>query len=91
MIWYGGEPLLAWDTICSLSERIIKIADENNCKYAAGIVTNGYLFDEDKILKLKELKIKTVQITLDGPPKVHSRRKGLPGEPELILKNAFYY
>lgn len=82
VIWYGGEPLLAWDTICSLSERIIKIADENNCKYAAGIVTNGYLFDEDKILKLKGLKIKTVQITLDGPPKVHSRRKGLPGEPE---------
>lgn len=82
VVWYGGEPLLAWDTICSLSKRIIKIADENNCKYNAGIVTNGYLFDEDKISKLKELKINTVQITLDGPPKIHSLRKGLPGDPE---------
>jgi len=79
--WFGGEPLMAWDIICSLSERFMKIAEENGCKYSANMITNGFLFDDSKISKLKELKINVVQITLDGPPSLHTLRKGIKGDP----------
>lgn len=77
--WFGGEPLLGWDIICRLSDRLLKIAQENGCKYEAVMVSNGYLFDDSKIEKLKDLKVRSVQITLDGPPNTHSRRKGIQG------------
>lgn len=78
--WFGGEPLLGWDIICSLTEEFMKIAKENSCDYHAAMVSNGYLFTDEKIKKLKELRIRTLQITLDGPPAIHSKRKGLQGD-----------
>ena len=78
--WFGGEPLIAWDVIISLSEKLMKAAEENGCEYAATMVTNGYMLDDNKINKLEELKVKKVQITIDGPPELHSQRKGLKGD-----------
>jgi uncharacterized protein len=80
--WFGGEPLLEWNVICHMTEKLIKIAEENGADYHAAMVSNGYLFDDEKIQKLKELKIETIQITLDGPPAIHSKRKGIPGDPK---------
>lgn len=78
--WFGGEPVMAWGVITGLSEKLIKTAEENGCQYGASMITNGYLLDDNKINMFDELKIKKVQITLDGPPEVHSRRKGLKGD-----------
>jgi len=84
--WFGGEPLLAWGVICSLSRKLIKIAKENGCEYSASMVSNGYLFNDEKIKTLSEIKIKNIQITLDGPPQLHSSRKGLKGNTEENFK-----
>ena len=74
--WYGGEPLLGFDVICDITEKIkgldLDIDD-------LGIVTNGYLLDGKKIAQLNDLKIKTIQITLDGPEGVHDTRRVLAG------------
>jgi len=85
--WYGGEPLLAFDIICSLTERFqtLGLAYEK-----AGLVTNGYLLDREKISRLNDLKIDFIQITLDGPPEVHDTRRVLAvGGPTFarILEN----
>ena len=46
------------------------------------MITNGYLLtkDPDIVQKLKDSRIKTFQITLDGPPEVHNSRRMLKGD-----------
>ncbi len=80
--WYGGEPLLGKDIIFDLSKKIIAIAEENKIGYSAGMITNGYLLtkDPDIVQKLKDSRINSFQITLDGPPEVHNRRRMLKGD-----------
>lgn len=72
--WYGGEPLLAFESICRLTEQFLSLdlGYEN-----ADLITNGYLLDTEKISRLNDLKIRSVQITLDGPPEVHDTRRFL--------------
>lgn len=73
--WYGGEPLLAKDIIYSLSERLITLCDRNSVKYNAYMISNGSLLDQETILKLEEYHVRGIQITLDGPPKIHNSRR----------------
>lgn len=70
--WYGGEPLLAFDTIISLTKQIQKLHIDN---FNAAMVTNGYLLDLTKIKRLKELNITRIQITIDGLEKTHNERR----------------
>ena len=74
--WYGGEPLLAFEVICDLME---KIDDLDLVFEGSGLITNGYLLDSEKISRLNNLKITSVQITLDGPEEVHDKRRFLSG------------
>ena len=69
--WYGGEALLAFDRICSITHRFQKLVKH----YHASIVTNGYLMDRDKILKFKELGIDEIQITFDGTKEIHDKTR----------------
>lgn len=85
--WYGGEPLLAFDIIKELSLAAIDTYGEN---YSSSMVTNGYLFDDKIIETLEELRINDIQITLDGPPEIHNKRRKLPNEEDtffVILQN----
>ena len=79
--WYGGEPLLARETIFDLSQKIIDITEENKVEYSAGMVTNGYLLSEDSgiVQNLKKNRIKFIHVTLDGPREVHDSRRMLKG------------
>ncbi len=70
--WYGGEPLLAFNIIKSLSNRLMALPVR---EYKATLITNGYLLDENKILQLKELQISRLQITIDGLEKTHNQRR----------------
>lgn len=82
--WYGGEPMLAYDIIFNLSEKLIKIAEENNVAYLPDIITNGYVIGQNPALieKLILAKIKYYQITLDGTPEIHNQRRCLKSNPE---------
>lgn len=85
--WYGGEPTLAFDTIIDISERMLSEGlDFKN----AQMTTNGYLLDKAKSERLNDLKIDSIQITLDGTKDIHDSRRTLPGgEPtfQRILDN----
>lgn len=73
--WYGGEPLLAMDIIERISEKAIKIFGKEN--YNANMVTNGYLLTGEIAEKLEKLQIERLQITLDGEPGIHNKRRKL--------------
>ena len=84
--WYGGEPLLAFDRIRSINKAIVAMGK----RYTAAMITNGYLFDDEKIAKLNELNISYLQITLDGTKETHDARRYLKGgKPtyDKILRN----
>ena len=88
--WFGGEPLLAPEVIESLSERLIALADERGVTYDAGVITNGYLLDQDMVDRLVRCKVSAAQITLDGLGANHdSTRHLLGGGPtfERIVRN----
>jgi uncharacterized protein len=74
--WYGGEPLLAFEAICELTEKF-KALDLNFDN--VGLITNGYLLYKDKIARLNDLKIADIQVPLDGPREVHDSRRFLAG------------
>lgn len=78
--WYGGEPLMAKDSIFRLTDKLQTLGKE----YSASIVTNGYLMDEPFILSLNKLKIKLVQITVDGNKTIHNERR-----PHISDSNSF--
>jgi len=73
--WFGGEPLLCFESIERLSVKIIKLCEEYNVYYEASMTTNGYLLTEDVIKKLNTLMIKTIQITFDGNKTEHNKQK----------------
>lgn len=86
LIWFGGEPLLQFDRVQSLTEKIASLA----IPFCADMITNGYLLTPDVIQRLDDLKIRQMQITLDGPQATHDRRRVLmSGEPtyQRILDN----
>lgn len=88
--WYGGEPLLNFDVIKHLSKKIKDFTTNNNILYKASIITNGYLLSYDYAEFLSRHNVKIVQITLDGPQKIHDKRrrhKDNLGTYKVIIEN----
>ena len=77
VVWYGGEPLMNKDAVYNLSEKFIKLCEELDLSYSAGIVTNGVLLDRETAERLKEYKVNFAQITIDGMPEFHNKRRVL--------------
>ena len=77
--WFGGEPLLAPDVIESLSERLMKLADGRGGKYAAAIITNGYLLTQKTADMLERCQVKSAQVTIDGLGATHDATRYLRG------------
>jgi uncharacterized protein len=73
LTWYGGEPLLAFPHIQRLNSKI----EETGKNYVSSMITNGYLLNEEVISQLNTLKIKKIQITLDGKKETHDSRRHL--------------
>ena len=76
--WYGGEPLLAFNKIEKLTNRLKK---ETNIEITShSIVTNGYLFTDKIIDFFQRNKLKSIQITLDGIKENHDKTRFLGKE-----------
>lgn len=80
--WYGGEPLLDKKVIKKINEKIQKFVQDKNITYDAYMISNCLLLDEKNIDILSELKIREIQVTLDGTEEFHDKRRiGKNGEP----------
>ena len=70
--WFGGEPLYNDHVIDVVSERLQKAGIE----YSAHMVSNGYLFNADRICRANDLwKLRYVIITLDGTEEIYNKTK----------------
>jgi uncharacterized protein len=92
--WFGAEPLAGLDTIRSLTAQLRKTAARHRCAYDAHMVTNGFSLSPAVADELVDgLGVSEVEITLDGPPETHDRRRATKaGRPtfDRILKNLIY-
>ncbi|MDF0682628.1 MAG: radical SAM protein [Candidatus Nitrosocosmicus sp.] len=73
--WFGGEPLLALPIIENLSHKLMILAEKARVEYSATVITNGALMTEQASNLLHKMKVKTVQITLDGDRTLHNRTR----------------
>lgn len=88
--YLGGEPLIEYEKILSISRKVKKWVKENGVGYWGEITTNGYYLTVDKAEKLVESGIMSIQITLDGDRIQHNliRNCGVQnGTYDTILKN----
>ena len=71
LTWYGGEPLLAYDRIKSITSQLEALP----LRFISRIVTNGYELNEKIIKDLPGLHFESVHITLDGLKALHNKRR----------------
>ena len=70
--WFGGEPLVNVKVI----EQICMELREQGVPFRSSMVSNGYLFDADKVQRAKDLwQLQHVEITLDGMEQTYNRVK----------------
>ncbi len=88
--WFGGEPLLEKDCIRQLTHSFVNFCDDIGAKYSSPITTNGYYLDTQFSAELDTLRIRHVQITLDGYKDSHDRlrkQRNGSGSFDRIYKN----
>lgn len=74
--WYGGEPLLAMNTIYYISQELKKLYGN---RLNASITTNGFLLTEKVAKMLQESNVTSAQITVDGLKETHDERRPFIG------------
>lgn len=86
--WFGGEPLLYMRKIENISHQLISWCKKHNIHYSAGIVTNGRFLNQENALKLSELKIVYVQLSMDGIGTYYEIQKGAQkGDFDVVVSN----
>ncbi|WP_129408292.1 radical SAM protein [Marinitoga lauensis] len=81
--WFGGEPLMNFKAIEYINKKII---DESEAELFSSMSSNGYLLNYIDVSKFDELKIKNVQITLDGIEETHDIYRPLVGGGKTFKK-----
>jgi len=89
--WYGGEPLTNYSAIEKTSEKLIEICKKSSFTYLSDMITNGTNLKSNLFEKLvKKCGIKNFQITIDGMPESHDKRRYFKsGKPtfDIIMQN----
>jgi uncharacterized protein len=88
--WFGGEPLIEFETIIQFMSRINAEAGTRSARILSDITTNGYFLDSRTLGVLIDHNITRFQVSLDGPQPVHDRSRMLrsgEGTYERIMSN----
>ena len=76
---FGGEPLMAWDTVTQTVDYARSLEEKYNKKFRFTITTNGLLLDEDKRKYINE-NMDNCVLSLDGRREVNDEfRKTVAG------------
>jgi uncharacterized protein len=73
--WFGGEPLLNFKSIDSISTYAKLLCINHGIDFSCGITTNGSLLTERMIDRMIDLDFTDYQITLDGCKENHNKTK----------------
>ena len=96
--FFGGEPLIASENICSFLEKLQTLLSKLSTPqriitYKAGMSTNGYLLTPQLFERLNKLKCNFYQISIDGMSETHDRFRPLVSGDSTwrrIIDNLFY-
>lgn len=75
IVWFGGEPLLRKGQIIRLCHSLRNICSDLRTEIKSQIVTNGVLLDKDVLSCLQQTGLNRLQITLDGSPGFHNKKR----------------
>ncbi len=70
--WFGGEPLMKFDSIKLISLKIIDFSKKNSKELRFHLTTNGLLLKK-YYKELQSVNISSLQVTFDGPSHIHNR------------------
>ena len=90
IVFYGGEPLLNKEVLLYISRKLKKYCEKVSLGFSISIITNGTLLTPPLVKELLNLNLSHLQITLDGPQKIHDKRrvtKEGKGSFSIIFKN----
>jgi len=73
--WYGGEPLMYPHLIEEYGNQLMKICDSKNIDFESSIITNGVYLTPENVRILESVKVKRIQVTLDGNKNTHDKRR----------------
>lgn len=73
--FYGGEPLLYTEHITTLVNSLLPWMHRHNHEFSFTLISNGSLLKKDTVRALVPLGLKTVRVTLDGPPEYHNQSR----------------
>jgi uncharacterized protein len=93
MDFFGGEPLLNFDTVIKTVEYARQRENQSGKKFKFTLTTNGLLLN-DAIIDFLNKEMDNVVISIDGRQEVHDNiRKTTGGKPsyDVIMKNALKF
>lgn len=85
--FFGGEPLMAWDTVTATVDYARSIEKQHGKNFRFTITTNGLLLDDEKIEYINR-EMSNCVLSLDGRKEVNDRIRYTPnhkGSYELIV------
>lgn len=85
LLFFGGEPLLAWDRLCRLAEYAAEAARARRILLRLGVTTNGTLLDEAKARVLDGRGFH-VGISIDGGPAAQDATRPFAGGQSSFTK-----
>lgn len=91
LTWFGGEPLLAFNQIKILTKQLL-ISEDTTTNF--NIITNGYYMDQNVVDELQNLKINSIQISIDGLYDQYNRVKSMKNDKncfDTLIKNIDYF
>lgn len=68
--FFGGEPLMNWDTVKKLVEYARSIEKEHGKNFRFTLTTNGMLIDDD-VIDFANREMHNVVLSLDGRKEIH--------------------
>ena len=73
--WFGGEPLLGFRVLENVMLAARELCKQAEIRLFSDITTNGFLLDQHRFHRLLQLEVSDFQITLDGPPEIHDKKR----------------
>lgn len=76
--WFGGEPLIAYDQILEISDRVSELCSRLGIPFESEMSSNGTLLTIERLVELQNrANLRRLTITVDGNEECHNSSRPL--------------